>query len=414
MLHEASPSGIANTVPERRGGKPGATGDPPPNPGPEKPVPFDRLLSVAVLTPAQATLVAVRLLDAAHLAGTVDGEHLRGAGLGAVSFTASGDVAVAPPGTGAGTGVTELLERLLQNAHRLPTHPRKAQLLLLHRLEEATRDHQREPVARARELEATLADTLGPGVRQRLAGELAALVEAFTQITPGFPDPTDPPAAPHRVLPPPPAAPPPDLRRAPNRPAGRSKALTHPRKRGRRVALLVFVVAVALAASGYVMAGGPGSGIVESLGRDGNPAGPATPASDHHPSKGPAAQHRQTRAEAVATLAPRHSGPVTGVVVQKAGSCSPGALCPVTVTVHFRPSSTPRPISWKVGAARMCRRGIAWSAPTAVTALAGWTRVYASSSVRVPRGRALALVALTTTPARAQSRPVPVAGSLHC
>ena len=35
---------------------------------------FDRLLSVAVLTPAQASLVAVQLLDAAHLEGPGDGE----------------------------------------------------------------------------------------------------------------------------------------------------------------------------------------------------------------------------------------------------------------------------------------------------------------------------------------------------
>ena len=59
--------------------------------------------------------------------------------------------------------------------------------------------------------------------------------------------------------------------------------------------------------------------------------------------------------------------------------------------------------------------GTADIAPTTVTAQAGWTTVYASSSVRVPKGRSLALIALTTTPARAQSPPVPVAGaSLHC
>ena len=68
-----------------------------------------------------------------------------------------------------------------------------------------------------------------------------------------------------------------------------------------------------------------------------------------------------------------------------------------------------------MGAARLCKRGITWSAPTTVTAQAGWTTVYASSSVRVPKGRSLALIALTTTPARAQSRPVPVTGSsLRC
>ena len=376
-------------------------------------MPFDRLLSVAVLTPAQASLVAVQLLDAAHLSGTVDREHPAGADLGAVTFTASGDVAVGRPGTDGSTSVTELLEQLLQNAHRLPAHPRPAQLLLLHRLEEATRDPQLEPEARARELEAALVDTLGPDARQRLAAELAALVDAFARITPGVPDPADVLAAPSRVGPATAAAAIAGPRRAPNRPPRRSKALLHPRQRGRRVAILVLVVAAVLAGSGYVMVGGPVAGIVESLGRDGNPTAPATPAPDH-PSTGSADQQRPHRAEAVAALAGRHSGTITSVVVQKTGSCSPGALCPVKVTVHFRASSTARPIGWKVGAARLCKRGIAWSAPTTVTALAGWTTVYASSSVRVPRGRSLALIALTTTPARAQSRPVPVTGSLHC
>ena len=414
MLHEAAPSGIANTVPQRRAGKQEATGDPPPTGGSIRPVPFDRLLSVAALTPAQASLVAVRLLDAAHLSGTVDRERRpAGTDLGAVTFTASGDVAVGRAGTGGSTCVTELLEQLLQNARRLPAHPRQAQLVLLHRLEEATRDPQVEPAARARELEGALVDTLGPGAPQRLAGELAALVAAFARMTPGVPDPADARAAPAQVGPATAAAAIAGPRSAPNRPPRRSNVLFHPRQRGRRVAILVLVVAAVLAGSGYVMVGGPVAGIVGSLGGDRNPTAPATPA-PAHPSTGSAAQQRPNRAEAVAALAGRHSGTITGVVVQKAGSCSPGALCPVKVTVHLRASSSSRPIGWKVGAARLCKRGIAWSAPTTVTALAGWTTVYASSSVRVPRGRSLALVALTTTPARAQSRPVPVTGSLSC
>jgi hypothetical protein len=114
-------------------------------------------------------------------------------------------------------------------------------------------------------------------------------------------------------------------------------------------------------------------------------------------------------------LAGRHAGPITGVALQKTGGCRPGALCPVKVTVHLRPDSTAQPVGWKVGTARLCKRAITWSAPTTVTAQAGWTTVYASSSVRVPKGRSLALIALTTTPARAQSPPAPVTGSsLHC
>jgi hypothetical protein len=103
------------------------------------------------------------------------------------------------------------------------------------------------------------------------------------------------------------------------------------------------------------------------------------------------------------------------VVVQKTGSCRPGSLCPVKVTVHLRTGSGGRPLRWRVATARLCKPGLVWSAPTAVTPQPGWRTVFASSSVRVPQGRKLALFALTTAPARAQSPPVPVTGpSAHC
>jgi hypothetical protein len=85
------------------------------------------------------------------------------------------------------------------------------------------------------------------------------------------------------------------------------------------------------------------------------------------------------------------------------------------VTVRFRPDSTTRVFTWRVGIARSCGADISWSAPLGVTAQPGWTSVYASSSVAVPEGRSPVLVALTSAPARAQSPPVPVVGSsLRC
>jgi len=182
------------------------------------------------------------------------------------------------------------------------------------------------------------------------------------------------------------------------------------------VALVVLVLAAVLVGSSYLLLRGPANGILESLGRGTHPAAPATTA-PAHPSQKSANQRPQRphRPQAVPALAGRHAGRITGIAVQKAGRCQSGALCPVKVTVHFRPASTTHPVSWKVGVARLCKRGITWSAPTTVTAQAGWTTVFAHSSVRVPNGRSLALIALTTTPARAQSPPVPVAGaSLHC
>ena len=189
----------------------------------------------------------------------------------------------------------------------------------------------------------------------------------------------------------------------------RRRAPLSARTRRRRVALVVAVVVAALAASAYVGLLRRGTGIVESLGLGSQPAAPATqaPAPPAHRAAQHAGGHRP---RGVATIAARHAGPVAAVLVNKTGTCRAGSLCPVKVTVHLSTPSAGRPVSWKVGAARVCKRGIVWSPPTTVTPQPGWRTVYASSSVRVPR-RSSALLALTTAPARVQSPPVPVTGS---
>lgn len=384
-----------------------------------RPVPFDRLLSVAVLTPAQASLVAVKLIDAAHLQGAGNGSSPARSRLAGVTLTPAGDVDVNHSAADAGIPVTELLELLLQSARRLPAHPRPEQVVLLHRLEEAASDPLLDPEARARALEGALVDTLGSGAVQLLTGQLAALVDAFGHVAPGVPVGVDTPLPPGPGRATAPATVAAETRRAaPARPKAdraprRRRVLLRRRPRG-RVVLVALVVAAALAVSGYVVLGGPGSDMVGSLGRDDNPAAPDTTAPDRPAGQQPK-EPKPDRAQAVPTVAPRQAGPITGVALEKTGSCRPGSLCPVTVTVQFRPASTSRTIGWKVGAAQVCKPGITWSGPVTVTAQPGWTTVYASSSVRIPKGRQLALTALTTTPARAQSRPVPATGSsLQC
>ncbi len=421
MTQETAASRTQASVPaQRTGEQEPAVGNVPEGEQVEavKPVVFDRLLSVATLTPAQAALVAVRRLDAAQLAGTGNGGPSPRTLLGAVTLTAAGEIDVRPSPPDEGTPVIGLLEPLLQNARRLPVHPRPDQLSLLRRLEEAAADPLMDPGTRARMLEAALGETLGPRGHELVTGQLAALVAAFAHVAPSVPAPaelllgpaparTEAPArtaATRRAEPPGHPA---------NRPPRRQRVLLHRRNRG-RVALIALVVAAVLAVSGYVVLGGPGSDIVSSLGRNDTPAAPDTTSPDT-PTKEPAKKPKPDRTQAVTKLAPLQAGAITGVALQKAGVCQPGALCPVTVTVHFRPATTSRSIGWKVGAAQVCKPGITWSAPVTVTAQPGWTTVYASSSVRVPKGRALALTALTTTPAQAQSRPVPVAGaSLQC
>lgn len=424
MAQDASASTGTNHVPVQRAGEGGLPGTPAPErahperaPGPTRPVPLDRLLTVAVLTPAQAVYVAARLLSLREDTG-------REGAAGRALVTVDGDLRLDPAHAAAGRRQppdSELLERLVASARRLPAHPRPHQVLLLRRLEEAVGADEQPAGARAAGLQEALVQALGQDAPARIGHELAALVEAFAHVAPGVPAGNVLAGGEQVPLLADGAASPVRPRRDPvtTVPHGRARGavLGHRRSaRGRRPALVLLVVAVVLVGGGYLVLRGPGAGLIESLG-GGNHATPAqTPT--HQNSKQQAQQktaqgpaHRR----AVPALAARHAGAVTGVVVQKTGSCRPGSLCPVKVTVHFKPTTTTRTISWKVGAARLCKRGIAWSPPTGVTAQPGWSTVYASSSVRVPKGRSLALVALTTSPARAQSRAVPVTGStLHC
>ena len=194
------------------------------------------------------------------------------------------------------------------------------------------------------------------------------------------------------------------------RPRGRSRVVPHRRSR-RRVLVVGLVLAAFIGVLGYALLTNPGSETAASGRAHGGGQG-----RHHHAQQStPAAQASRHRPSPVATVAGRHAGPITGVAVQATGACTPGALCPVKVTVHFRPAATTQPVTWRVGTARTCTRGITWSPPVTVMAQPGWTNVYASSSVRVPKGRSSALTAVTTSPARAQSPPAPVAGSsLRC
>jgi len=438
MAHEVSASSTTNAVPQQRTGGDDAAADAPQRggaDGPGRPVPLDRLLSVAVLTPAQASFVAVQLLDAADLSGTVDGEYVGDARLGAVTLTRSGEVDVDRARDGDGTHVTEHIRRLLQNARRLPAHPRPEQVRLLHTLEEAAADPLLEPGRRARDVEGALTDTLGAGARRRISAQLAALVDAFAHVAHSVPAPVDAVQDPHPVRATTAPASTPratwaasrgsrpasrrgaHARRSPRHSHRGSRVLYHRRRRGWHVALVVLVVVAALGVSGYALLHDPGGDKgVGADGRDGRGGrGTAPNKAAQKPAKHKTEHPSSHPPQTVPALAERQAGPITGVALQKTGSCTPDALCPVKVTVHFRPASTAHAVDWKVGAARLCKGGVTWSAESSVTAQPGWTSVYAYSSVRVPDGHSLALVALTTTPARAQSRPVPVTGrTLQC
>lgn len=381
-------------------------------------VPLDRLLSVVTLSPAEAAFVAARLLEATDVPYPVD-EALPHDDRWVVALTASGGVEAMRTGPRSGASVDEVLGQLVHNARRLPAHPTTAQLVLLRRLEEAAAETTLGPGARAARTQMVLVETLGADAHERLGKRLADLVAAYvhmaasTTAQPAVPAPA--PAGAARPGPEPPGA----RRSSPprfSRRRRRSRGPTAGRRRAPagRAALVLLLLVVAVVGSGYVLTR---RGDDASAGADRPDPAPASPtgkgsAGDSQEPAGRASSRPRPR---VQTLAPRQAGVVTGVELQPAGDCTPGALCAVTVTALFRPAATAQAVTWRVGTATSCNGSVSWSPPVSVTAQPGWTRVYASSSVQVPRRPAVALVATTTAPARAQSPPVPVTGSsLRC
>ena len=399
----------------------------PPPPPTERSVPLRELLLIAVLRPTQAVLVTADLLQAT---GTTPSGRVHAV------LRADGTVDVTGAVDGApGVPFQDLMDDLVRNARRLPAHPRPDQVRLLHHVE-AEVGATGDPAARALALRETLTEVVGVDAVTRVRRELAALVEAFNAIAVSRPVPSarenghpinghptnGHPINSHPVnnhtststsIPtgvPPTSPVPTGLLTGP----GSRQAARRPARRRHR--LVIPIVLVLALVGAYLFLRGPGSGMLDSLrGGDSNPSGTHRPARSHPPAQhrtGHAATHHR---KAFPALAAHSSGRIRGVVLQKNTSCRPGTACGVTVTVQLAPAGVSQVVGWRVGVARRCVRRMAWSPETTVTAQPGWTRVFASSSVLIPKGKSLALVALTSTPKHAQSRPAPVAGaSLHC
>lgn len=392
----------ANGTPVTWGQRTWDEGSPPP-PTISRSVPFGELLAIAVLTPAQAALVMSDLLDAS-VAAPPGRVHAIVRSDGAVAVTPPDpDVPPAP--------LQELLDELVRNARRLPAHPTPHQLLLLHHVEEQA-GASSDPVDRAAALREALTQMDGADAVVRVRRELVAVVEALNGMA------VSSLASSVRIngqtvghAPAVPPAPPAPARQ----PGSRRRRLLPRRPRTGRLVAILVVLALVLLGGGYLFLRGPASGLLDSLrGIHHPPAAHARTPSNAagHRSTGHAAVHHK---HAFPALAAHAAGPVHGVVLQKATACTPGTLCGVTVTVHLAPTGAGQVVGWRVGVVHRCARHVTWSPETTVTAQPGWTHVFASSSVQIPKGRSLGLVVLTSAPAHAQSQTVPVSGTaLSC
>ena len=107
-------------------------------------------------------------------------------------------------------------------------------------------------------------------------------------------------------------------------------------------------------------------------------------------------------------LGPPAAGPISHVELRPLDRCRPEEACNVVVQVAVQPQTAPLDVAWnfelvdRCGALREPRPGGVLSVPP------GHDRAVSTATVALPAGRALALVPVTTSPARAAGTALPL------
>ncbi|MGH4023885.1 MAG: hypothetical protein ACRDRV_04790 [Pseudonocardiaceae bacterium] len=130
---------------------------------------------------------------------------------------------------------------------------------------------------------------------------------------------------------------------------------------------------------------------------------------------GEAATARPVALPPVASPAPASAGAVRGLDLRTLQPCTPGTVCAVRVLVTLHPQPqravrqpAPGVVGWSFQVVDRCT-GSRLSVPGGlVSAAPGADRVQAVSTVPLPSGQALAVIAVTNEPAKAASAALPV------
>jgi len=184
---------------------------------------------------------------------------------------------------------------------------------------------------------------------------------------------------------------------------------------------VALVVVAALLGGGYAVGREPAGKLLDRvLGRDQSPGAQqtptdgGTPSSTSSPGPGSTSGPAEPTPRPVPELGPAGFGAVTGVTLRSLAACSPGSTCLLRATARITSASQSRQIVLAVSVVNRCTGKVRRGGAESVTAQPGWTSVYVTIPVELPRAGALAAVALTTAPDRAVSPPLlvpPTGGS---
>ncbi len=376
-------------------------------------VPLHRLLVVVALTPAQvATIVegVCRGLEVLRLAGLSHGAlHAHNVHVAPDGTIRLGDAGIVPlmaaigrsqeqpePSPESwrlrdGAAAAALFRQALETGRRAGPVWRSSQALaLFEAIDALSRAGDPSGVETALEsLQRTAANCL-EGARATTAAELGALVRRL-EPRPAIPRPeSSAPSRPASAL----AGPTANEDRAVAAPSPASR----PRPRGPWYAAMIGAAVLVLA--GAVAVRGMHGSVTKPPSQASHPpmvhASAPPPVSSPLPTSTP---------RPVPVLAPDRAGPVTAVELQPLGNCSPGVQCAVRVTVRLVPSSTRVPLAWSFEVFDRCTGSLTELPGAQMSADPGWNYAYDTSYPTLPEGHGLAVVAVTSEPARAASAP---------
>jgi hypothetical protein len=366
-----------------------------------------RLLAVATLTPAQAAVLARDLADELALLAThgrlpdgVDDRSVLVTGHGQLRVMASTD---SRDGESSGYAVPD------------PLPPVRAAVGLIRQLDGNVRGDGPTVRSLARVDEAAdlaeLAGRVQDAAKQlvgdqqhRVRQEIAAAVMAITGNRYGA-EPARPAGAPTSWRP-------------------SSRHAWHRRRRGPWRSMLAVLLLIALA--GAVWWGAPRAWPELQRGWDSLFAAdppprqlfplPDVPAGDAEDAGDEAADEDvEARPADVEPPAPESAGPVTGVSIDREGGpCLPDEHCVVRVQVDLERAGTARRVDWEIHIVDRCTDEVQTRQGVTVTAQPGWTQVWGNSAIDLPSGTALAIVAVTDSPASAASSPLLVPADGTC
>jgi hypothetical protein len=185
------------------------------------------------------------------------------------------------------------------------------------------------------------------------------------------------------------------------------------RRRKRRVLWAALILVVALAAAGFVAH--------KSISRfadrvlNGNSSSSSTPPGhgknakhatnrNHHSTKAQAGNG--AHAHGVPVLAPHQAGLVRKVGLQRTGTCRLHGPCPVQVTVTVKPTSQARSIAWRVVSVNRCTGKRHVAARGTMTVSANSSAAWDTPRLNLRGRHGVAAIAVTSTPAHAASRPL--------